>query len=188
MVPLRTRKAWDPSRWLWVKKTSPHLVKPLQPLERDMATRSSILAWEIPRTEEPGGLRSMGPQRVGYNKLLPSCRLSLASQLQALPLASPLALAPRNCQDRGWGSSQCLARGLLVSLAIKVAAPWSGQRGLSLFVSRHGNPASLSLSSPCIQRTLRAPRHVGWRLSEGRGLKHPILLRIRTELKHLDTL
>ena len=32
-----------------------------------MATRSSILAWEIPWTEEPGGLRSMGSQRVGLD-------------------------------------------------------------------------------------------------------------------------
>ena len=30
------------------------------PLEKGMATHSSILAWEIPRTEEPGGLQSMG--------------------------------------------------------------------------------------------------------------------------------
>jgi len=30
------------------------------PLEKEMATHSSILAWEIPRTEEPGGLQSMG--------------------------------------------------------------------------------------------------------------------------------
>ena len=34
------------------------------PLEREMATHSSILAWEIPWTEEPGGLQSMGSQRV----------------------------------------------------------------------------------------------------------------------------
>ena len=32
-----------------------------------MATDSSILAWEIPWTEEPGGLQSMGLQRVGHN-------------------------------------------------------------------------------------------------------------------------
>ena len=37
------------------------------PLEKEMATHSSILFWEIPRTEEPGGLNSMGSQRVGYN-------------------------------------------------------------------------------------------------------------------------
>ena len=34
------------------------------PLEEGKATHSSILAWRIPRAEEPGGLQSMGPQRV----------------------------------------------------------------------------------------------------------------------------
>ena len=34
------------------------------PLEKGMATHSSILAWRIPWTEEPGGLQSMGSQRV----------------------------------------------------------------------------------------------------------------------------
>ena len=33
------------------------------PLEEEMATHSSVLAWEILRTEEPGGLQSMGSQR-----------------------------------------------------------------------------------------------------------------------------
>ena len=37
------------------------------PLEKEMATRSSILAWEIPWTEEPGGLQSMGSQRVRHD-------------------------------------------------------------------------------------------------------------------------
>ena len=32
-----------------------------------VATRSSVFAWEISWTEEPGGLQSMGPQRVGHN-------------------------------------------------------------------------------------------------------------------------
>ena len=36
-------------------------------LEEAMATHSSILAWRIPWTEEPGGLQSMGLQRVGHN-------------------------------------------------------------------------------------------------------------------------
>ena len=35
-----------------------------EPLEKGMATHSSILAWRIPWTEEPGGLQSMGSQRV----------------------------------------------------------------------------------------------------------------------------
>ena len=34
------------------------------PLEEEMATLSSILAWEIPRIEEPGGRRSMGSQSI----------------------------------------------------------------------------------------------------------------------------
>ena len=38
-----------------------------EPLEKEMATHSSILAWRIPGTEEPGGLQSMGSQRVGHN-------------------------------------------------------------------------------------------------------------------------
>ena len=36
-------------------------------LEEEMATHSSILAWEIPWREEPGGLQSMGSQRVGHD-------------------------------------------------------------------------------------------------------------------------
>ena len=36
-------------------------------LEKEMATHSSILAWEIPWMEEPGGLHSMGSQRVGHD-------------------------------------------------------------------------------------------------------------------------
>ena len=37
------------------------------PLEKEMATHSSILAWRIPWTEEPGGVQSMGSQRVGLD-------------------------------------------------------------------------------------------------------------------------
>ena len=37
------------------------------PLEKEMSTHSSILAWRIPWMEEPGGLQSMGSQRVGHD-------------------------------------------------------------------------------------------------------------------------
>ena len=37
------------------------------PLEEEMATHLSILAWRTPWTEKPGGLQSMGLQRVGHN-------------------------------------------------------------------------------------------------------------------------
>ena len=37
------------------------------PLEMGMAIHSSIIAWKIPWTEDPGGLQSIGSQRVGHN-------------------------------------------------------------------------------------------------------------------------
>ena len=46
------------------------LVQPLDwedPLEEETSTHSSILAWRVPWTEEPGGLQSMGSQRVGHD-------------------------------------------------------------------------------------------------------------------------
>ena len=39
-------------------------------LEQEMATHSSILAWRIPWTEEPGRLQSMGTQRVGHDGVM----------------------------------------------------------------------------------------------------------------------
>ena len=43
------------------------------PLEKEMATRSSILAWKSPWMEEPGGLRSTGSQRGGHNRVTDTC-------------------------------------------------------------------------------------------------------------------
>ena len=40
-----------------------------EPLKKEMATHSSILAWKIPWTEVPGRLQSMGSQRVGWTRL-----------------------------------------------------------------------------------------------------------------------
>ena len=54
------------------------------PLEEEMASHSSLLAWRTPRTEEPGGLQSLGLQRVGHDS---ACRRSCeASQLRALSM------------------------------------------------------------------------------------------------------
>ena len=47
---------------MWVQSPSRE-----DPLEQGMATYSSILAWRIPWTEEPGGLQSVGSQRVGHD-------------------------------------------------------------------------------------------------------------------------
>ena len=53
-----------------IQKTQEMWVQSLgweDPLEEEMATHSSILAWRIPRTEELGGLQPMGSQTVGHN-------------------------------------------------------------------------------------------------------------------------
>ena len=46
----------------WVQSLGPE-----DPLEKEKATHSSILAWRIPWAVEPGGLQSMGSQRVGHD-------------------------------------------------------------------------------------------------------------------------
>ena len=47
-----------------VQETQVHSLGWEDPLEKEMATQSSVLAWEIPWMEEPGRLQSMGSQRV----------------------------------------------------------------------------------------------------------------------------
>ena len=51
------------------KETAKHNANSLfyDPPEKGMATHSSILAWKIPQTDEPGGIQSMGSQRVRQN-------------------------------------------------------------------------------------------------------------------------
>ena len=73
-MELDTYLAREGSPWVSVLK-NPRPMQEMQvgspgwedPLEKGMATHSSILAWKIPWTEEPGGLQSMGPQKVGHN-------------------------------------------------------------------------------------------------------------------------
>ena len=50
-----------------MQETWVQFLGPEDPLEEEMATHSSILAWRIPRTEEPGELQSTGLQRVGHD-------------------------------------------------------------------------------------------------------------------------
>ena len=53
------------------------------PLEKEMATHSSILAWKIPWTEEPGELQSMESQELDMNELLTLFPYTLRYQLRA---------------------------------------------------------------------------------------------------------
>ena len=55
----------SPAMWeMWVREDT---LGREDPLEEGKATHYSILAWRIPWTEEPGGLQSMGSQRVGHD-------------------------------------------------------------------------------------------------------------------------
>ena len=69
-----------------------------RPLKKDTAPHSSILAWRIPRTEEPGRLQSMGLHRVGHDR----------NDLARIPNLIPfrlLLLVNDNCDDDMSGSS-----------------------------------------------------------------------------------
>ena len=50
-----------------MQETQVHSLSRADPLEREMATHSSIPAWRILPTEEPGGIQSMESQRVGHD-------------------------------------------------------------------------------------------------------------------------
>ena len=71
------------------------------PLEEEVVTHSSILAWEIPWTEEPGGIHSMGSQRVGQG-----CEHTCTHTHRLLTMVVPL-VAEHRFQTTGFGS--CLA-------------------------------------------------------------------------------
>ena len=55
------------------------------PLEKEMATRSSILVWEVPWIEDPGRLPSMGLQRVGHDLVTEHESLSTVNTYMAFP-------------------------------------------------------------------------------------------------------
>ena len=70
-------------------------VRQEDPLEDEMATHSSILAWRIPGTEEPGGLQSMGLQKVGHywatNTHIQKVHKLLVYNLQMLTESLPIS-------------------------------------------------------------------------------------------------
>ena len=59
------------------------------PLEKEMATRSSILTWEIPQTEEPGGLQSLGSKELDMTEQLSNDSRLLCESLSSLLLQPP---------------------------------------------------------------------------------------------------
>ena len=72
------------------------------PLEKEMATHSSILAWRIPWTEEPGRVQSMGSQRVRHNRATKlSLSLSYLNQFSSVAQSCPTLCDPMNCSTPG---------------------------------------------------------------------------------------
>ena len=58
------------------------------PLEKGMAIHSSVLAWRIPRTEEPGGLQSLGSHRFAHDLATSRLHTGLESQSKLLNLGT----------------------------------------------------------------------------------------------------
>ena len=71
---------------LWVWK--------IDPLEKEMASHSSMLAWKIPWTEEPGGLQSKGSQRVRHHRATEHTQ-----ETQILPASQQGQYLPVACSD-----------------------------------------------------------------------------------------
>ena len=83
------------------------------PLEEEMATHSSSLAWRIPWTEEPGGLSSMGSQRVGHDWATKPPRPLFSAYTEEIPGSglsqSTGAALPKSWPDKvPWGRPLCV--------------------------------------------------------------------------------
>ena len=75
----------------------PSFHSPMALLEKEMASHSSILAWRIPWREEPGGLQSMGSQRVGddwVTNTLALLQLASTPRKELIHLPGPLIFVP----------------------------------------------------------------------------------------------
>ena len=59
------------------QETQFHSLGPEDPLEKGMATHTSILIWRIPRTEEPSGLQSMESQTAGHDRVNDTFKLDV---------------------------------------------------------------------------------------------------------------
>ena len=134
-------------------------------LEKDMATHSSVLAWRIPGTGEPGGLPSMGPHRVGHDWSDWAAAAAARGGRHVTPWL-PLSSSPLRKDIKSvwnhWVQMPCLlqtARPLQTSwapgLSMMRSKPvdiWRGTRGCLFWAERgpHFEP-------PCAGTTLEIP-------------------------------
>ena len=63
----REESTWRCLAWSWTRLSDFTFTFHFHALEKEMATRSSVLAWRVPGAVEPGGLTSMGSHRVGHD-------------------------------------------------------------------------------------------------------------------------
>ena len=108
------------------------------PLEEETAIRSRILAWEIPWTEEPGGLCSMGLRRVGHDRTTKQQRWLIrftVQQGESVLRAHTLSFPCRSLRGAGEGPcamhlfSHCCAR--LFFVPMDCSPPGSSVHGIS---------------------------------------------------------
>ena len=79
----------QPAVWeIWVQSLGQE-----DPLEKEMATQSSTLAWKIPQMEEPGGLQSMGSLRVRHDRS-DLAAVAAAGRLRTLLVAQTIKNLP----------------------------------------------------------------------------------------------
>ena len=82
------------------------------PMEKEMVTCSSILAWEIPWTEEPGELQYMGSQRVEHDSAQHSTGLHSLCLKPRLAVCSPLILSQFSSSKKYFGQFHSLMDGV----------------------------------------------------------------------------
>ena len=103
------------------------------PVEKGMATHSSILAWRIPWTEEPGGLQSMGSQRVIHSLVTNTFNLYLFIWLPQVRVVAwgifVESFGISCCKTQIlylWPVGSVVTRGVSFSVAWSILVPWPG--------------------------------------------------------------
>ena len=114
------------------------------PLEKEVATHSSILAWEIPWTEERGGLQSTGPQKSQtqlsncvYAKSLQSC----PTLCDAMDCSLPVSSVHGDSQGKNTGvGCHALLQRIFPTQRLNLRLPWLLHWGVnSLWISHQGS-------------------------------------------------
>ena len=119
------------SSWLGAREMRVPSMGPEDPLEQQMATCSHSLAWEIPWTEEPGQLQSVGSQRVGHDWVhvsLTPCSLALVAVAVCADPCVISSCRPQPLQRAGQQCWGCSGGGGRAGLGI-LRWYWSQQQG-----------------------------------------------------------